>query len=198
MLALAQEDAPLHAIIAHADLVTPDSIGVLWAAKRAKTPLAERVSGVEIVERLCARSVERGYRLYFLGAAPGVAAQAAERMGTLYPGAQIVGAQHGFFGDAETPAILEAIRRCQPDVLCVALGIPKQEKWIAAHRDALGVPVLIGVGGTFDVLSGQTRRAPLLMQRLRLEWLWRVLLNPRKISKVLMLPRFCRLVLKSR
>lgn len=197
MLALAQEDAPLRAIVAGADLITPDSAGVLWAAKKIGMPLRGRVSGVEIVERLCALSPERGYRLYFLGAAPGVAEQAAERMRARYPGVQIVGTHDGYFQAEENAALVEDIRCCRPDVLCVAFGIPKQEKWIAAHRERLGVPVQIGVGGTFDVLSGNTRRAPLLFQKARLEWLWRVLANPRKINKVLMLPRFVRLVLQS-
>jgi N-acetylglucosaminyldiphosphoundecaprenol N-acetyl-beta-D-mannosaminyltransferase len=198
MLVTAQEDADLHAIILHADLVTPDSVGVLWAAKQQATPLRERVSGVEIVERLCALSPERGYKLYFFGAGPGVADQAAARMAAKYPGAQIVGARSGFFRPEETEAILADIRAAAPDILCVALGIPKQEKWIAAHRPALNVPALIGVGGTFDVLSGNTRRAPRLFQRLRLEWFWRLLSNPRKINKVLMLPRFIRLVRQRR
>ncbi|HZO86886.1 MAG TPA: WecB/TagA/CpsF family glycosyltransferase [Chthonomonadaceae bacterium] len=194
MLVMAQEDAQLRSLVAAADLVTPDSAGILWAAKQVGTPLRERVSGVEIVERLCALSPERGYRLYFLGAAEGVAEQAAARMQARYPGAQIVGTHHGFFGPGEMEAVLEDIRCQQPDVLCVAMGIPKQEKWIAAHREELGVPVLIGVGGTFDVLSGRTRRAPAWMQKFHLEWLWRVLVNPRKINKVLLLPRFVRLV----
>ena len=196
MLVMAQEDTALRAIIGVAELVTPDSTGILWAAKRRGTPLRERVSGVEIVERLCARSAARGYRLFFLGAGPGVAEKAAERMRARYPGAQIAGARHGYFSEEETPALLEEIRSCHPDVLCVAMGIPKQEKWIAAHRETLGVPVMIGVGGTFDVLSGRTRRAPRWMQRLCLEWLWRVLSNPRKIGKVMLLPRFVFLILR--
>ncbi|HZT43155.1 MAG TPA: WecB/TagA/CpsF family glycosyltransferase [Chthonomonadaceae bacterium] len=196
MLVMAQEDAALRAIIGLAELVTPDSTGILWAARRHGSPLRERVSGVEIVERLCARSATHGYRLFFLGAAPGVAEQAADRMCARYPGAQIAGARHGYFSEAETPALLEEIRSCHPDVLCVAMGIPRQEKWIAAHREALGVPVMIGVGGTFDVLSGRTRRAPRWMQRLSLEWLWRVLSNPRKIGKVMLLPRFVLLTLR--
>jgi N-acetylglucosaminyldiphosphoundecaprenol N-acetyl-beta-D-mannosaminyltransferase len=153
-------------------------------------PLSERVSGVEIVEQLCKLSPETGYRIYFFGAAPGVAEAAAQRMGTMYPGAQIVGCRDGFFKPDETPAIVEQIRAARPDVLCVALGIPKQEKWIAANRQALRVPVLIGVGGTLDVLSGNVRRAPLWMRRLQIEWVWRLLSNPRKISKVKLLPRF--------
>lgn len=194
MLVMAQEDRELRSILLAADLITPDSAGVLWAARRQGTPLAERVSGVELVERFCALSAQKGYRLYFLGAAPGIAVAAAERMRRRYPGVQIVGAHHGFFGSAENEAILEEIRHCQPDILCVALGIPKQEKWIATYQRALGVPVAIGVGGTFDVLSGKVRRAPQWMRRLHLEWLWRLLNNPRKLGKVLLLPRFVRLV----
>ena len=194
MLVMAQDDEGLREIIAKADLVTPDSVGILWAAKRQGKPLRERVSGVDIVEMLCARSTSCGYRIYFLGAGPGVAEQAAERMRLRYPGAQIVGTRDGFFKDEDSAAIVEEIRACKPDVLCVAMGIPKQEKWIAAHRDRLEVPILIGVGGTLDVLSGNVRRAPVWMQRFALEWLWRVLSNPRKISKVLLLPRFIRLI----
>jgi N-acetylglucosaminyldiphosphoundecaprenol N-acetyl-beta-D-mannosaminyltransferase len=194
MLVMAQSDSCLHAILERADLITPDSAGILWAARRSGRPLRERVSGVEIVERLCALSPERGYRIFFLGAGPGVAQEAAERMSRRYPGCKMVGARHGYFTDEEMPQILSEIREAQPDVLCVALGIPKQEKWIQAHRDECCASVLIGVGGTLDVLSGRTRRAPRFMQALRLEWLWRVLSNPRKINKVLLLPRFVRLV----
>ncbi len=194
MLVMAQQDETLRRIIRRAEMITPDSVGVLWAARRQGAPIRERVSGVEIVERLCALSPARGYRLYFLGAGPGVAEQAAERMRARYPGAIIVGARHGFFSEHDTSAILDEIRTCRPDVLCVALGIPKQEKWIAQYRDQLDVPVLIGVGGTLDVLSGTVRRAPRLFQRARLEWLWRLISNPRKISKVMLLPSFVMLV----
>jgi N-acetylglucosaminyldiphosphoundecaprenol N-acetyl-beta-D-mannosaminyltransferase len=198
MLVLAQEDSALNAIVCGADLVTPDSVGVLWASKQAGAPLQERVSGVEIVDRLCCRSVEAGYRLFFLGAGPGVAAQAAEKMRAKYPGTQIVGTRDGFFRPEETDALVAEIRESRADALFVAMGIPKQEKWIAAHRDRLGAAVLIGVGGTFDVLSGNVKRAPKVMQKVRLEWLWRVVSNPRKISKVLLLPRFVRLVRQAR
>ena len=197
MLVMAQDDAELRNIIAHAELVTPDSVGVLWAAKRLQTPLAERVSGVVIVEKLCALSANHNYKLFFLGAAPGVAQQAAERMTAKYPGCRIVGTRDGFFQPADVPQICEEIKSAAPDILCVALGIPKQEKWIHTHRAALGVPVLIGVGGTLDVLSGTVKRAPVLFQKLHLEWLWRVISNPKKISKVMLLPRFVRLILKN-
>ena len=198
MLVLAQEDKALHAIVSGADLVTPDSVGVLWASKQVGAPLPERVSGVEIVEQLCRRSSETGYRLYFLGSGPGVAAQAAEKMRAKYPGVHIVGTRDGFFKPAETDALVAEIREAQADAVFVAMGIPKQEKWIAAHREQLGAAVLIGVGGTFDVLSGNVKRAPKLFQKMRLEWLWRVISNPRKISKVMLLPRFVRMVRQAR
>lgn len=198
MLVMAQDDPELRAIVANAELVTPDSVGVLWAAQRHQQKLRERVSGVEIVEKLCARSAQRGYRIYFLGAGPGVAQQAAEKIQTRYPGAQVVGTRDGFFQPEDINGIVADIRASGADIVCVALGIPKQEKWIAAHRDRLGAAVLIGVGGTFDVLSGNVRRAPLWMQKARLEWLWRVISNPKKISKVMLLPRFVRLVLTSK
>ena len=194
MLVMAQEDADLRAIVANADLITPDSEGILWASRQQGQSLPERVSGVEIVERLCERSSQQGQKLYFLGAAPGVADAAKARMEAKYPGAQIVGTRNGFFTDADLPQVLDDIRACRPDVLCVAMGIPKQEKWIAKHRDALGVPVLIGVGGTLDVLSDTVKRAPKAMRQLKLEWLWRVLKNPRKIGKVMLLPRFVLMV----
>lgn len=197
MFVTAQGDPALFEIVRDAELVTPDSVGILWAARRLGRALKERVSGVEIVERLCARSPERGHRLFFFGAAPNIAELAADRMRTRYPGASIVGTRNGFFAEADIPAIIAEIREARPDILCVALGIPKQEKWIASHRECLGVPVLIGVGGTFDVLSGTVRRAPVLFQKLRVEWLWRLLSNPRKISKVMLLPRFVQLILKS-
>lgn len=194
MIVIAHEAPELKAIIQRAELVTPDGAGLLWAARRQNKVFKERVSGVVLVEKLCALSPQKGYRVFFFGAAPGVAAQASEQMRTKYPGAQMVGARDGFFTPEQIPTLIAEIREAQPDILCVALGIPKQEKFIATYRQELGVPVLIGVGGTFDVLSGNLRRAPVWMQRLNLEWLWRLLQNPSKISKVKLLPRFVQLV----
>jgi N-acetylglucosaminyldiphosphoundecaprenol N-acetyl-beta-D-mannosaminyltransferase len=198
MCVMARDDADLKRIVQSAELVTPDSAGVLWACSRSGQPLPERVSGVEIVERLCALSPSRGYRLFFFGAGPGVAEDAADRLREKYPGCQIVGTRNGFFTPDDETEIMEQIREARPHVLCVALGIPKQEKWIARHRAELGVPVLIGVGGTFDVHSGRVKRAPKWMQRLNLEWLYRLAKNPRKIGKVMTLPRFVWMTLRSR
>lgn len=190
MVVMAQSDSDLREIINQADLVTPDSIGILWACRRRGITLPERVSGVDLVARLAQVSAQTGLRLYFLGAQPGVAEEAAQRLRQKFPGAQIAGCQHGYFPPEAEHSVVEQIRETQPHVLCVAMGIPKQEKWIDRYRRALAVPVSIGVGGTFDVLSGRVRRAPLWMQRMGIEWLWRVVHNPRKFSKVVLLPRF--------
>ncbi len=193
---IASGDPELRRIINGAALVTPDSTGILWAARRLRTPLAERVSGVDLAEQLCAESARRGYGVYFYGAAPGVAAEAAETMRHRYPGANIVGTVDGFQNSPEQQeALLQDIREKRPAVLLVAMGIPKQEKWIARHLEDLRVPVCMGVGGTFDVFSGRARRAPEWMQRRGLEWLYRLAQNPKKYAKVATLPVFVMRVL---
>jgi N-acetylglucosaminyldiphosphoundecaprenol N-acetyl-beta-D-mannosaminyltransferase len=199
MFEIAAGDPEFLRIVRSADLVTPDSTGVLWAAKRLGTPLQERVSGVDLAEQLCAESARRGYGVYFYGAAPGVADEAAETMRNRYPGANIVGTADGFQNSPEQQAALVAdIQAKRPAVLLVAMGIPKQEKWIAAHFEELRVPVSMGVGGTFDVFSGRVDRAPLWMQHRGLEWLYRLIRNPQKISKVATLPKFVMRVLQRR
>ena len=196
MFEIAAHDPEFLRIVRTAALVTADSTGVLWAAKKLGVALEERVSGVEIAEQLCAESARRGYGVYFYGAAPGVADEAAETMRHRYPGAQIVGTADGFRSSVQQQAeLLRDIREKRPAVLLVAMGIPKQEKWIAAHLEELRIPVAIGVGGSFDVLSGRVDRAPLWMQRRGLEWLYRLLRNPKKLSKVATLPRFVMRVL---
>jgi N-acetylglucosaminyldiphosphoundecaprenol N-acetyl-beta-D-mannosaminyltransferase len=149
---------------------------------------------VELVAQLARLSHERGYRLYFLGAAPGVAERAASTLRQRFPNAQIVGITHGYFSPEAEPTVLAHIRQARPDVLLVGMGMPRQEKWIARHKQTLGVPVSVGVGGSFDIYAGVVRRAPRWMQRYGLEWLWRLMQDPRKIAKVRNLPRFVWLV----
>lgn len=193
-LVLAQQDSEFRTLLQAADLVTPDGAGLLWAARRLKQPFPERVPGVELVAQLVRLSHERGYRLYFVGAAPGVAQRAAQALQQLFPNAHIVGIDHGYFHPDEEPVLLRRITAASPDVLLVGMGMPRQEKWIARYKAQLGVPVSIGVGGSFDVYAGVVRRAPRWMQRSGLEWLWRLLHDPRKITKVRNLPRFVWLV----
>ena len=194
----AQSDPELMRLYESADLVTPDSAGVLWAAKRQGQPLAERVSGVDIVDHVCRLSSERGWRIFFLGAAPGIAEQAAERMRLRHPGCNIVGTRHGFFPAESDEVVAAEVAQSTPDVLFVGMGIPRQEKFIRATEHIIGAKVSLGVGGSFDVFSGRVRRAPRVFQRLHLEWLWRLMQNPKKIGKVMLLPRFVSLVLRNR
>jgi len=195
-LVIAHEDPEFHQIINEADLVTPDGIGLIWAAKRQGTPFLERVPGVDLVKQLVRLSHEHGYRLFLLGAAPGVADEAAQNLLRQFPNAQIVGTRHGYFNAEEEPEILQQIGAAKPDILLAAMGMPKQEKWLVKHRQTLQIPVSMGVGGSFDVYSGRIRRAPRIFQKLGMEWLWRLAQDPRKIGKVKNLPRFVRLVLQ--
>jgi len=189
-LVAAQADPEFRKILLSADLVTPDSAGVLWAAKRKRARITARVSGVDIVARVCALSADKGYRIYLLGAAPGVANMAAEKLRLAYPGCNIVGTRNGFFPRESDEVVAKEIAESKPDVLFVAMGIPRQEKFIAATQRIIQAPVAIGVGGSLDVFSGRAKRAPKLIQKLNLEWLWRTLLNPRKFSKAKALPVF--------
>ncbi len=197
-LVLARKDPELRTIVNSADLVTPDSIGILLAARLNGKPLAERVSGCDMVVHLCERASSLGHRVFLLGAAPGVADAAAEKLRERFPGLQIVGVQHGYFKPEETESVVSAIRAAEPDLLFVAFGIPRQEKWIRTHMDRLNVPVCMGVGGSFDVISGNVKRAPKWMQRYGLEWVYRLASNPKKIGKVMTLPVFVALVLGSK
>lgn len=195
---IARDDHELQSIINEADLVTPDSTGILWGAKRLKTPLIEKVSGADMVEKLCMIANEKGYSVFLLGSAPGITDKAAENLKSRYPNLQIAGTHHGYFKDGDSSEAEHMIKESKPDMLFVAMGIPMQEKWIKKHMDELGVPVSMGVGGTFDVISGNVKRAPLWMQNHGLEWMYRLISNPRKISKVMTLPVFVMMTLRSK
>ena len=198
MVMLAQSDKQLADILAAADMVLPDGAGVVWAARYTGQPMPERVAGYDLVQRLLAEAVVHGYRLYFFGGAPGVADKAKEVAQKRYPGVQVVGTRHGYFSAADEPAIIADIKAARPDILLVALGVPKQEKWLAAHLNELQVPVAIGVGGTFDVMAGLVPRAPVWMQKIGLEWLFRLLCQPSRFGRMLALPRFVLCVMSSK
>ena len=193
----AQSDPEWNSIFRSADLRTPDSVGVIWAAKRKGKPIAERVSGVDLVDRICALSADKGYRIFFLGAAPGVAELAAEKLRLKHPGCNIVGARHGYFPTESDTVVATEVAQSKPDFLLVAMGIPRQEKFIRATQDLIQAPVAMGVGGSFDVYSGKVKRAPRVFQAMKIEWLWRLLLNPKKIAKAKNLPIFAWRVLRA-
>jgi N-acetylglucosaminyldiphosphoundecaprenol N-acetyl-beta-D-mannosaminyltransferase len=196
-IVIAQDDPEFKELLLEADLVTPDSSGILWASARLGQPIADRVSGVDMVDRICALSADKGYRLFFLGAAPGVAETAAEKLRLKHPGCNIVGTRHGYFPSDSDEVVAKEVADFKPDVLFVAMGIPRQEKFIRATQDIVQAPVAMGVGGSFDVFSGRAKRAPKFVQRMRMEWLWRLILNPKKFAKAKTLPRFMMMVLRS-
>lgn len=194
----AQRDPVFRNLVNNADLITPDGSGVLKGAAMLGTPLIERVSGVEIAREMCRMSAEVGFSIYFLGAAPGVAEQAAANLKEQFPGLQIAGIHDGYFDQSQDAEIAAEVKASGAQALLVAMGIPRQEKFIRDNMDKLGVCVAMGVGGTFDVFSGKVKRAPEWFQRHGLEWLYRLAKDPKKISKVSSLPRFVWLVLRER
>jgi N-acetylglucosaminyldiphosphoundecaprenol N-acetyl-beta-D-mannosaminyltransferase len=182
-----REDKEFKHIYERADLAVPDGVPLLWAARFLGTPLVERVNGTDLFEALCERAAARGYRIFFLGAAPGIAAEAARKLTERHPDLKVVGTYSppfDFFNSfTENQKIETMIRAAQPDILFVGLGAPKQEKWIYRHMHKIQVPVSIGIGASFEYVAGVTARAPLWMQRFGLEWLHRVLENPRRYLK---------------
>lgn len=191
----AQKEPDLLDIVREASLVTADGVGILWAASVHGYSLPERVTGIDLLVALCARAAAEGWRVFFLGGRPGVAAAAANRLREQYPGLMVVGVHHGYFAEDEEATVLGKIKATAPQLLFVGLGAPKQERWIYKHRGELQNVVAMGVGGSFDVLSGRAKRAPEWMRRRGLEWLGRLLYEPRRWRRMLILPRFALLVL---
>jgi N-acetylglucosaminyldiphosphoundecaprenol N-acetyl-beta-D-mannosaminyltransferase len=187
---MANKDKQLAHIINHADLVIPDGAGVVWAARYQGDNMPERVAGYDLVQNLLIEAVSEKYKIYMFGGAPGIAEKAKMIAEEHYPGVQIIGTRNGFFTEKDEPEIVNAIKACQPDILLVALGVPRQEKWLDQYKEELKVPVAIGVGGTFDVMAGVAQRAPVWMQRANLEWLFRLLSEPKRAIRMLALPRF--------
>lgn len=184
----AQKDRELAAILAGADLVIPDGVGVVYAAKILGRPLKGRVAGIDFASALMARMAETGRRLFLLGAAPGVAEEAAANLQAAHPGLVVCGTHDGYF--KEDGPVVQKIREARADVVFVCLGFPKQEKWIAAHGEETGARLLIGLGGSLDVFAGRVERAPERFQKLGLEWLYRLARQPSRIGRMAKLPLF--------
>lgn len=180
MLMMASQDLQLKNILNSAAMVVPDGAGTVWAARHLGFECPERVAGVDLVTNL----LHKNYRAYFFGAAEGVAKKAAEK----FP--NVAGTRNGFFTKDDEPQIISDINSADADILLVGLGVPKQEKWIFDNLEKLNVPVCIGVGGTFDVLAGNVKRAPGWMQRAKLEWLFRAMLQPSRAGRLIALPKF--------
>ncbi len=185
-----QSHAEFRRVINEATLALPDGTGVWWASRRLGRPVPERIPGVDLVDRLAALSADKGYRLYLLGAMPGVAAQAAKVLCDRYAGLAVAGTDAGSPRAEDEAAIIAQVRAVHPHILLVAYGAPAQDLWIDRNLDRLGVPVCIGVGGAFDYLAGVHPLAPRWLRQIGLEWLHRLVTQPWRWRRMLALPRF--------
>ena len=198
MLMAAHDDPAFAMVLESGDLNVADSVGVTLAARLLGRPLKERVTGSDGIYRLAAHSAQRGYRLYLLGAAPGVAELTAQSLTAESPRLEIAGTYAGSPHASDEDDIIRRVRAANPDVLLVAYGVPAEEQWILRNRLRLGVPVMMGVGGAFDFAAGVTKRAPGWMRRMGLEWLYRLVKEPWRWRRQLALPRFSILVIKQK
>ncbi len=184
----AVRDADFRELLNGASLVLPDGAGVILGAKILGTPMKEKVAGIEFGEAICTLLSERKGRLYLLGSKPGVAELAGEKLSRKYPGLVVCGTADGYFKDEA--AVIEKINAAEPDVVFVCLGAPKQEKFIKTHFDEIHAVLMIGLGGSLDGYAGMVQRAPQWMINLSLEWLYRLVKEPKRLGRMMRLPKF--------
>ena len=191
IIMLAQEDAAYKMLLLdEADLILPDGAGTVWAGNYLGYTIPERVAGYDLYLRLLAEAAVKDIPVYFFGGSPGVAEAAAEEGKRRWPELQVVGCRNGYFKPEEETSIVEAINGSGAKMLFVALGAPRQEKWLSRYAEVLQPSLLMGIGGSFDVLAGKVQRAPKWMQDARLEWFYRLLKQPRRFVRMLALPKF--------
>ena len=177
-----QRDPRLTAAVAGCGMVLADGQSVVWASRMLRAPLPERVAGVDLFFELLAEASRRGYRAFFLGARPDVLATMLDEVARRFPGLKIAGARDGYFQAADEPQVAEEIERSGADLLFVGMSSPRKELFLSQWGAATRARVVHGVGGSFDVLAGVTRRAPIGWQRVGLEWLYRLLQEPRRLG----------------
>ncbi len=195
---IARQDAIFFNILNRAALCVPDGVGLLWASRRLGNPIHERLTGSDGVPLIARHAAERGWRIFFLGAGLGIAQKAAAILCRRYPGLQVAGAYAGSPAESEEDAIVAMINESQADILFVAYGAPRQDKWIARNLPRLQVAMAMGVGGSLDFIAGEVARAPDWMQRRGLEWSYRLLRQPWRFRRMLRLPRYALAVLRQR
>ena len=191
IIMMCQEDAGYKKIVSQdAQLVLPDGAGAVWAGRHLGYKVPERVAGFDLYCQLLDKAAQKGYKAFFFGGSPGIAEAAKEKSEELYPGVQVVGCRNGYFKEEESQAIIDEINASGADMLFVALGAPKQEKWLVRYREQLKPKILMGIGGSFDVFAGKMERAPKWMQDASLEWLFRLYKQPSRFMRMMALPKF--------
>ncbi len=186
----AQDDPEYKAILNEGDLVVPDGIGVILASKIHHLGLKERVPGIELMTKMLEYCNRTGKSIYLFGGQENVAEMAAVNIMKAYPNLRILGTRDGFFESNEEIRILDDINEKKPDILFVALGAPKQEKWMSKYKKTINAKVAMGVGGSLDVWAGTAKRAPVFFQKTGLEWLYRLLKQPSRVMRMMSLPKF--------
>lgn len=197
MIVRAMDDTAFGAVMRRADLVVPDGTGVVWASRVLRRPVPHRIAGIDLTSALLGEAAKVERSVFLLGAEPGVAEVAAARLRTRYPELHVAGVHHGYFRDDESAMVVERINESGASLLLVAMGVPRQEMWIAEARHRLHVNVAIGVGGALDVFAGRVKRAPTWLQRVGMEWAYRVAKDPRRLRRLGALPRFVVRVLRA-
>jgi N-acetylglucosaminyldiphosphoundecaprenol N-acetyl-beta-D-mannosaminyltransferase len=180
----ALHDKSFAAMLSSAGAAVCDSVGIVWAVRLLTGKIVHRLPGIDLINYLCSIAGKKGSRLFLVGARAGVADEAAKHLAGLYPGLVIAGTHHGYFTDADEKDVLDSIRRARADIVLIGMAIPRQEQWIARNLGSMGASIAIGVGGSFDVLSGRLKRAPALMQRCGMEWLFRLHQQPSRIFRM--------------
>jgi N-acetylglucosaminyldiphosphoundecaprenol N-acetyl-beta-D-mannosaminyltransferase len=176
-------DPGLRRVVEGCELVAADSHPILWASRLLGDPLPCHVGGIELMHELFALSERKGYSVYVLGAKPEVLDKAIARIGEMHPRLRIAGYHHGYFDNDDDRAVAEEIAAAAPDILFVAISSPRKEQFLGENRDILNVPVMMGVGGSIDIVAGVTQRAPTWMNRTGLEWLFRLIQEPRRLFR---------------
>jgi len=190
MVMMAEKDPEFKEVLNGADLVIPDGIGLIHASKIHHLGLTDRVPGIELMERILKYCHTTRRSIYLFGGKPGTAELAGQKILEKYPNIIIKGIEHGYFTADDEDRIIDNINEAKPDVLFVALGAPKQEKWIAKHRRTLNAHVSMGIGGSLDVYAGNVKRAPVFFQKLGIEWMHRLLKEPSRVVRMMALPKF--------
>ncbi len=198
IIMLSRENKDLKLILDDADLLVPDGVGVVLASKINKKSVKEKVAGCEILNNILNIANNKDYKIYFLGGKPNIAKRAIDNTKAKLPNVNFVGFHDGYFKENEEIDIINEINASGADILFVALGAPKEEFWVYKHKDDLKVNVAIGVGGSFDILAGESKRAPKIFIKLGLEWFYRLLKEPWRYKRMLALPKFGLTVLKER
>lgn len=187
---LAYKDSEFCNLLNSADMLTPDGIGLVYAAKILKKPIPERAAGFDIAMGLMPKLAESGKSLFLFGAKPGTAERAAKILQNKNPGLQIAGCRNGYFKPDDVPSIIDEINASGADIVFVCLGAPAQEKWIAQNKDKLNAKVLMGLGGSLDAITGDMPRAPKWWCEHGLEWFYRLMKQPSRFMRMMALPRF--------